>query len=238
MADQGDGERDRDRVSIAVQRRDFEQPVGIAGCAGRHDCSVAPPVPIPEALGDDQVERRSDGLGGLPSEDPCRGVVPEHDAAFGVADDHTVGEVAHEVRQVGVAQVRRVVEEVCPARRIAALLVGVVRWGVVSQSRVGRRQRLDDGFLGLVGGGSVGARKEASVATRHDDGEQDGFVAGVRHPLEAFEPRDVTGFGVCSGAARAPDRCRVDGGQRRPEPQAAVPGRGVEEVVHPVHATS
>src|SRR5690606_26006789 len=86
---------DRYRVSGPGQRRNRQQVARtIARLSRGHGAAIALPVPRPQPLGNDDVERLPDRLFRREPEDPFRSGVPVPDDAFGVGIDDGVGNAA------------------------------------------------------------------------------------------------------------------------------------------------
>jgi len=80
VAQDRDGEFDRDPLFVLRQGRDGQQiAFAVTAVAGGHDVAIALPVPGSEFLGNDQIERLTQGLRGIEAEDAGGAGVPEHD---------------------------------------------------------------------------------------------------------------------------------------------------------------
>src|SRR5262249_34642306 len=68
--------------------------------AGLHDLAIAVPVPVAEALGNDQVERPAECLALRIAEDALGSRIPEDDRSVGAGGDDRIAGRLHELLRV------------------------------------------------------------------------------------------------------------------------------------------
>jgi hypothetical protein len=96
------GELDRDARAILAQCRDGQDiAASVADLAGAHRLVESGPVPRPQILRDDEIERASERLGFRKAEDTFGPLVPEADRPLRVGIDDRVRRLARE----GLAEV-------------------------------------------------------------------------------------------------------------------------------------
>ena len=85
-------------MTVAVQRRHFQQAV-VVGVAGLHDAAIPVPMTRTKPLGNDQIQRPAYGVNLGPTEDACRGLVPEDNRPRRVGYDNRVGKIPYQLRE-------------------------------------------------------------------------------------------------------------------------------------------
>src|SRR6185503_412255 len=94
VGDQTEAQVDIQLAAVAVRRARRQHAIGIFGSA-RVDRSLETfPMGAAEALGDDQVEARTERLGGRVAEDPLGAAIPEPDDSAPVGENDGIGRLS------------------------------------------------------------------------------------------------------------------------------------------------